>query len=515
MVGTYDSWLVVLSVVVAVVSSYVALALASPIAASKDRKTALYWQIGGGFSLGTGIWSMHFIGMLALRLPIPMSYDIPITLLSLLIAVAISTFALYSMSEGTFSTRRLLGSGLLTGVGIISMHYTGMAAMPLEPPLRYRPLLVMLSFIVAVVFSLAALWSAFRLRMESIWSAFWKKAGSALVMGGAISGTHYIGVAAAIFAPNAICTVNPQNINNVWLANTIGGFALTFQAATLLIAAFDAYRAELSTKHAEQLDSLNDELSQANATLTKEVQVRTRAEEDLRQARKVLEKRVAERTAELQSLSRRLVELQDSERRQLSMELHDRIGQNLTALGINLDILKSRLYENSINGELSARLEDSAALLESTIEAIENLMAELRPPMLDEYGLLSALQWYAQEFSKRIGINVVVDGDETQQRPGPQVEITLFRIAQEALNNVAKHAHAKSVTIALTRSANELVMSISDDGAGFDSDLSLKAGLRAGFGLVTMRERTQAIGGLFDVRAAPGHGTQITVRVPC
>jgi NO-binding membrane sensor protein with MHYT domain len=192
MVGTYDSWLVVLSVVVAVISSYVALALASPIAASKDRKTALYWQIGGGFSLGTGIWSMHFIGMLALRLPIPMSYDIPITLLSLLIAVAISTFALYSMSESTLSKRRLFGSGLLTGVGIISMHYTGMAAMPLEPPLRYRSLLVMLSFIVAVVFSLAALWSAFRMRMESIWSAFWKKAGSALVMGGAISGTHYI-----------------------------------------------------------------------------------------------------------------------------------------------------------------------------------------------------------------------------------------------------------------------------------------------------------------------------------
>jgi signal transduction histidine kinase len=220
--------------------------------------------------------------------------------------------------------------------------------------------------------------------------------------------------------------------------------------------------------------------------------------------------RVQRQAAEqLQTLSRRLVEVQESERRQLSRELHDRVGQNLTALGINLDILRTQ-GSNEDRAELRARLEDSIALVEATAEAIENVMAELRPPMLDDRGLLSALQWYAKQFSQRTGIDVTVRGEEPAQRPGQEIEITLFRIAQEALNNVAKHAHAARVDVALEQLGSECVLSLSDDGVGFDP----QALSGPGRGMATMRERVQSVGGHLEIRATPDHGTHITAKLP-
>ncbi|MEO8343529.1 MAG: MHYT domain-containing protein, partial [Gallionella sp.] len=287
MAGNYNPWLVFLSIVVATVASYVALDLASRVVAHGNRASR-YWLIGGALSMGTGIWSMHFIGMLAFQLPIPMSYDIPITLLSLVIAIIVSGFALYTVSHGTLSLHRLLSGGLLMGIGIASMHYTGMAAMQLEPPLRYDPVLFTLSVLIAIIASVVALWIAFQLRTETILSAFWKKAGSSLVMGAAITGMHYTGMAAANFAPNTICSVSPQDINNVWLAGAIGGFTFMFLTTTLLISVFDAHLANRAAKHAENLHLLNvnlekhaAELSQTNMRLQEEVKERVRSEEQI------------------------------------------------------------------------------------------------------------------------------------------------------------------------------------------------------------------------------------------
>jgi signal transduction histidine kinase len=140
-------------------------------------------------------------------------------------------------------------------------------------------------------------------------------------------------------------------------------------------------------------------------------------------------------------------------------------------------------------------------------------MSELRPPMLDDYGLLPALQWYAKEFSSRTGIQVTVDGDEGTRRLTQAGEIALFRIMQEALNNVAKHAHARRVGIMLEHSDDQLIMSVSDDGVGLDGASVSKR--RPGLGMVTMRERTQAVGGRFEIGAAAGRGTRVVVRIPC
>ena len=256
MAGSYNPWLVCLSVVIATVASYVALDLASRVAATRAAGSSSYWLAGGALSMGTGIWSMHFVGMLAFELPIPMAYDIPVTLLSLLIAVAVSGFALYTVSHGDLSRRRLLGAGLLMGIGIACMHYGGMAAMEVRPAIRYDPLLFAASLVIAVLASVAALWIAFQLRTETILSALRKKAGAALVMGAAITGMHYTAMAAANFAPDTVCAVNPQDINNVWLASAIGGFTFMFLATTLMVSVFDAHLADRAAKHAESLQHL-------------------------------------------------------------------------------------------------------------------------------------------------------------------------------------------------------------------------------------------------------------------
>ena len=216
---------------------------------------------------------------------------------------------------------------------------------------------------------------------------------------------------------------------------------------------------------------------------------------------------------QLTALSRRLVEVQEAERRQLSRELHDRVGQNLTALSINLDMLRTSLGGNA-DDRHSARLRDSTALLESTADSIEDVMSELRPPMLDDYGLYPALNWYAKRFAERTGIEVDVVGSETSERPQPDIEITLFRIAQEALTNVAKHAEATRVQIDLEHTDGHCVMRVTDNGIGIDSARAGDIRERRGLGMVTMRERTQAVGGRFTASTVPGGGTEIAIEVP-
>jgi signal transduction histidine kinase len=217
---------------------------------------------------------------------------------------------------------------------------------------------------------------------------------------------------------------------------------------------------------------------------------------------------------QLQAMSRRLVEVQESERRQFSRELHDRVGQNLTALSISLDILKTQI-PGSGNAALRSRIDDAASLLEATAGTIENVMSELRPPMLDDYGLLPALQWYAAEFSGRTGIEIRVRGDEGMKRLPPATEIALFRIVQEALTNVAKHAHATHVDIGLEHTGKWFTLSVGDDGVGLESAVqAAAAGRRPGLGMVTMRERTQSAGGRFEIGSAASGGTRVVVRIP-
>jgi two-component system sensor histidine kinase UhpB len=231
--------------------------------------------------------------------------------------------------------------------------------------------------------------------------------------------------------------------------------------------------------------------------VNEDVTERVRAEKGLRQA-----------VEELKALSLKLVEVQETERHDLSRELHDRIGQNLTALGINLEIVKTRLASG--DSESASRLQDSRDLLKGTFDAMIDLLAELRPPMLDDLGLLVALKWYGDKFAARTGLAVSISGDE--RRLGPPMDIVLFRIAQEALNNVAKHARARHVDVRLEPSDDEWMLSISDDGVGVTAPEGARRA-PGGFGMVTMRERARAIGGRLEVQRRHEGGTSVVVKV--
>lgn len=212
---------------------------------------------------------------------------------------------------------------------------------------------------------------------------------------------------------------------------------------------------------------------------------------------------------EYRTLARRLVDVQDEERRDIARELHDRVGQNLTAMRLNVDFIRTRLEARDDAG-IRARADDSMHLIDGMFKAVQNVMYDLRPPMLDEYGLGPSLRWYAKEFANRTGIRVeTFDGDDP--RLAPDVEAALFRIAQEALNNAARHSQAKSVHIDLHEDEGEVVFTIEDDGVGFEEGETTG---KVGYGLVTMRERAEAVGATFSMSSEKGSGTRVTVRIP-
>ena len=257
LVGNYDSALVLFSLVVAILASYTALDMAGRVATAQGR-AARWWLSGGACAMGLGIWSMHFIGMLAFSLPVPMGYDVSVTLLSMLIAIVVSGFALYTVSRDTLGARNLLWGGVLMGVGIASMHYTGMAAMQTSPPIQYDPLLFAASVLIAISASIAALWLAFSLRTESVWMIYAKYA-AALIMGFAITGMHYTGMAAAQFAPDTICLTGAI-VDNSWMAGTIALVTFMILSATRVLSILDARMAAQTARMAKSLQKANAEL---------------------------------------------------------------------------------------------------------------------------------------------------------------------------------------------------------------------------------------------------------------
>lgn len=200
MTPTYDPLLVGLSVVIAMLASFAALNFAAQIT-SAGGSSRFVWLLGGASVMGIGIWSMHFVRMLAFRLPVPVSYGIPLMLLSVGVAIAASLLALRVVTRKQMSDRTLLIAGLLMGGAIAGMHYIGMASMYAAARLSYRAPLVALSILIAVVASIAALWLAFRFRSARGGGRTLHKALAAVVMGIAIAGMHYTGMAAARFAP--------------------------------------------------------------------------------------------------------------------------------------------------------------------------------------------------------------------------------------------------------------------------------------------------------------------------
>jgi signal transduction histidine kinase len=214
----------------------------------------------------------------------------------------------------------------------------------------------------------------------------------------------------------------------------------------------------------------------------------------------------------LRAMASRLQEVEEDERKGLARELHDRVGPNLTGLSINLNLIRSQLSAKSLE-KIADRLDDSMSLVEETTKCIRDVMAELRPEVLYDYGLIAALRWHCNEFEKRTGISTILQGKNLTLRMPEYVESGIFRIAQEALTNVAKHAEVKQVTLAFADTDGMFRLTITDDGKGFDYTAMSKSIKQQGWGLLIMQERAQAFGGQIYVESEPGKGTSIIVEV--
>jgi NO-binding membrane sensor protein with MHYT domain len=267
--GHYDSSLVALSIVVAIIASYTALDLAGCVSSSTSTpRKSWTWLVAGALSLGIGIWSMHFIGMLAFRLPVAVAYDLPITLLSMVIAIIVSALALFILRRPELGANNLIIGAILMGIGISAMHYVGMFAMQMSPPIRYDPPLFVASVLIATGASLAALWIAFQLRWKRSKLAILAKLGSAGVMGLAITGMHYTGMAAAQFAPGSVCiAATAGGINTTVLAIAIGGGTMAILILTLIVSALDAHFALNNARLAQSLQKITLELHEAQSEL--------------------------------------------------------------------------------------------------------------------------------------------------------------------------------------------------------------------------------------------------------
>ncbi|MEZ4833769.1 MAG: sensor histidine kinase [Caldilineaceae bacterium] len=214
----------------------------------------------------------------------------------------------------------------------------------------------------------------------------------------------------------------------------------------------------------------------------------------------------------LRRLSQRLVTVLDDERARIARELHDQVGQELTAIGINMGIIEMHTRGNA---QTAPHVEDATELVSTVIQRLRTLISDLRPLALDEMGLHAALRWYCERFSLRTGIPVSLQGDWETLNLTPAVNNTLYQIATEALTNVGKHAHARHADITLEMNEQHLALSIRDDGSGFDVDEALNAAYRNNWGIQIMQERVNAlIGSLLVIESTPGAGTLVRVEAP-
>ena len=226
--------------------------------------------------------------------------------------------------------------------------------------------------------------------------------------------------------------------------------------------------------------------------------------------RKRAEQALHDNAKRLRNLSRRLITVEETVRRTINRELHDRVGASLSALNLNLSIVRSQLPPESLRA-VGARIEDTQRLLEETTTHVRDLMADLHPPALDDYGLFAALRTYVHDLGARIAVPISMHGEPFVPRLPLVAETALFRVVQGALVNAITHAHPERIEILLAASPDRVALTIADDGVGFDvADTSMA---HASWGLAIMRERAEAVGAELTVESTPGKGTRVCVEI--
>jgi PAS domain S-box-containing protein len=587
MAGSYNYGLVALSILIAILGSYATIDLAGRVKASHGG-SRLFWRIGGATAMAIGTWAMHYTGMLAFSLPVPIRYDWPTALLSFLPSLLASAIALAVVIRPKMESRRGFVASFFIGGGIAALHYTAMASMRFQGMHRYSPALVTLSVLLAMLFALLSVWLTFLFRDAP---GGWKlrKLASVALMGTAIWAMHYTGMASASYfesatAPDLAHSVRISTLSAVG----IGAVALTFLTVALLTATFDRlqkarvlleelfeqapqavalmsadYRVvrvnkeftrifgyspkEAIGRHLREMivpDNLQDEVQKFNDILASGQRVETEAVrrrkdgsrlyvsivhvpvslpggEVARYAifrditeRKLAEEKLRATTEQLRALSARLQSAREEEATRIAREIHDELGGALTSLRWDLEDIDGPTSETRDRLDLQERrkkIVSMTRLIDTTINTVRRIASELRPIGLDDLGLVAAIELHARKFQDRTGIIIECDCTEQSFELSQEQSTAIFRIFQEALTNILRHARATRVTIQTQEENEEFILTIIDNGRGITDEE--KSG-QLTLGLLGMRERAHLIGGRIEIIGHGGKGTVVIVRIP-
>ncbi|AOI61739.1 histidine kinase [Burkholderia diffusa] len=570
--GTYNLLLVLLSLVIATLASYTALDLAAFISLLDNPTLKRAWLAGGAAAMGTGIWSMHFVGMLALSLPIPLGYALPDTGASLAIAVLVSYFALNVVTRARLSRRRLLAGGVLMGAGIVGMHYTGMAAMRMAPGIRYDPALFAASIGVAVIASTVALWMAQTLRAQQARHATTQRIGAALIMGIAITGMHYTAMAAAHFAPDARCGA-ANGIDAPWLATTIALFTMATLIVTLLVCRFDARTTflrgmtgtleRLVRLRTAELETALRRYEQTTAMLQRTRENMATEIDERRAAQSRLEQEKDEQRRLLRALEETHVQLLQSEKLasigQLAAGVAHEINNPIGFISANLNTLRtwvrSLLDVIAAHDAALAQLEPATrdaltamrgasdldyvrdeivTLIDESIDGavrVRRIVQDLR-----DFSRPGSGEWSVVDIHAGLESTLNVVHNELKYKADivreygdvPQVECLPSQLNQVFMNLLVNAAQAIPVrgviTIRTSSDGEQVTIAISDTGTGMTPDVVRRifdpffttkpVGQGTGLGLSVSHGIVERHRGAIDVTSEPGCGTTFCVRLP-
>jgi signal transduction histidine kinase/ActR/RegA family two-component response regulator len=497
--GYYETPLVLVSILVAIVASYSALSLAGRVAETQGR-AMVAWTVGGAIAMGSGIWAMHFVGMLAFRLPIPIAFDIPITLVSLLLPIAASGLALWQVRQAHLSRSRLAASALLMGAGINAMHYTGMAAMRMAPGIDYDPLLFALSVLIAILASALALWIAFRLRRNTphVWVP---RIGAAVVMGCAIVGMHYTGMAAARFPADSVCMAAQGGVQQ-------GGLALL-----VVLASFGVLGLAL-------LASVVDARMEANARILA-----------MAQATSAERQQLLERERAARDQAERLSAMKDEFLATLSHELRTPLNAILGWAGMlqrgtpDAATLQRALQTIERNARAQGQLIDD--LLDMSRIVAGTVRLDVQPIGLARVVEAALGTVHPAAAAKSIALRVDLADGRLEVRADPG---RLQQVLWNLLANAVKFTPAGgSVEVRLQRDGSDALVQVIDSGIGITPDFlphvfdrfrqqdasTTRQHGGLGLGLSIARQLVELHGGTIAV-ASPGRGagTTFSVRLP-
>jgi PAS domain S-box-containing protein len=580
--GSYDYRIVLLSILISILAAYAVRDLSERISDAAGR-VWLAWLVFGAWADGIGTWSMHYTAMMAFHLPVPVQYDWPTVLASLLVSVLGSGAALFMVSRRRVGWTAVVAGGFLLGsVGISGLHYTAMAAMRVQAKHHYSPALVILSIAVAVVISVAALWQTFLVRDHGIHRRL-RRHGGALLRGSANPAMHYTAMAAVTFTYSA----EVPDFSHAVPVSPLAIVGISIVPVMLLVVTLMTSLIDRLQKQRALLDELFEQAPQAVALIDgnsrivrvnrefvrmfgytpqeamgreirglivpEEFQSESRLISDLLSqgkrmdvesirrrkdesplhvsimqvpvslpggqiasyaiyrditGRKHAEEELQQSFAKLRALAARLQSTREEERIRVAREIHDELGQALTAIKIDV---ASLVRDMPADQNQQTKAESILRLVDNTIQSVRRIATELRPGILDDLGLVAAIEWATEDYQARTGTSCRLEVPENDLVIDPERATAIFRIFQETLTNIARHANANQAEIRLCKEDGYVVLEVRDNGRGIDEQ-QLSTG--RSFGILGMRERALLLGGELTISGAAGIGTIVRVRIP-